>query len=275
MTPGRSLSAAWTSVAADALGSGIPMLAGATRSGTAAVAIPVGVLGTVAGVAAHPYLRPTPGDAAMVGVGTTIALTDGLLLGAALSEVGALDDRQVPGLALTLGGATGLGLYAIGGAVEPGTDQMALLGTGAAWGAFYGALIPVGLGLGDDDAAWLFPAAGGSLAATVGTGLAMRSGLAPSDTVVPQLAAVGGAALVSLGTASVADGGTAPAIGAVVGATLGFGVGAALDDRPARAARTPVARLPRIPGTWLPSVRPHVAPDGSVTAVAGVSATGW
>lgn len=277
---GRSLSTAWGSVTGDALGAGLPMVLGYDdERSVASWMVPVGALGTVGGLLAHPVVAPTGGDAVMVGVGTSIALSEGLMVGLALDDLGALaDSGQAPGLMLTAAGAAGVGLYGLSAVVDPRADRMLALGSAAAWGTFYGALVPAAVGA-TEAASWLLPASATSAAATVGIGLAMRAenGLEPRSTVIPQLAAASGATLGALSAGVGSADGQDAAIGGLVGATVGFAVGAAIEVGTAHAPATTagIRWSPRLPGIWTPLVQPHLGADGSMGAVAGVQAVGW
>lgn len=282
-TVGRSASLAWGSVAGDALGAGLPMLFGFDDARSVATwMVPIGALGTAGGLVAHPIVDPSVGDATMLGVGTSIALGQGLLIGYALDDLGTFaDSGQIGGLVLTASGATGIGLYGLSAILEPRVDETMVLGSAAGWGAFYGGLLPIAIGGDGSSAAVLLPAAVTSAAATVGAGLAMRpdDGLSPAATVIPQLSAASGATLGALVAGLASEDGSDAALGALIGATVGFGVGAAIrignDGDDATAHGAGLRPAPKLPGLWMPLVQPRIGADGSLVAVAGVQAVGW
>jgi hypothetical protein len=275
----RTGSMAWGSAMGDCLGAGLPMLFGFDDPRSVATfLVPFGALGTAAGVVAHPYVEPTAGDAAMIGVGTAIAASQGLLVSAAIADLGGLaDSGQTAGAGLGATGATGIALYGLASVLEPRVDEMMVLGSAAGWGGFYGSLVPAALGADADSAAVLLPTSLVSAAATVGAGLAMRpeDGLAPAATVIPQLAAASGATLGVLSVALGSDEGSDAALGALVGATVGFGIGVGIEASRQEPTKVSARFAPKLPGSWMPLFQPRIAADGSFVPMAGVHAVGW
>lgn len=214
----------------------------------------------------------------MIGVGTAIAASQGLLVSYALSDLGALaDSGQTGGAALTATGATGIALYGLSSVLEPRVDEMMVLGSAAGWGGFYGSLVPIAVGAEEGSAAVLLPTSLVSAAATIGAGLAMRpeGGLAPAKTVIPQLTAASGATLGVLSAALGSPDGADAALGAVIGATAGFGIGVGIEASRPNATKVSARFAPKLPGAWMPLLQPRIAEDGSFVAVAGVQAVGW
>ncbi|MFT5459400.1 MAG: hypothetical protein ACI9K2_005911 [Myxococcota bacterium] len=275
MSVRRTALTATGAVAGNALGAGIPLLAAADEQAMAASMLPVGLAGTVAGNLAEPWLAPTPGTWTMTGIGTVIATSQtGLWSAWDASRGGGLGPEQASGLTLTAGGVAVPTLLIVGRSAEPRADQMWVVGAGAAWGGYYGALIPVGIG--QEGAGTFLGAAIGSELGVIGTSLALTPGvgLEPRQTLVPQLGGLAGGTVGALGTAMFSTEGSAVALGAVVGAALGTtagGVAVAVtgDKAPAKQARL------RLPGVWAPLVAPSRGPTGASTWTVGLRGDGW
>jgi hypothetical protein len=265
---------AWGALTGNAIGAGIPLLADADPATTTRVMIPVGLAGTVGAYFADPLVEPSRGDAVMIGMGATVGTVEGVVLGTAIED---LQDRwsstQTAGLTALGGGLTGAGLLALSPVVDPAPDEMVVLGTAAAWGGYYGALIPVALGGEGDPAGVLLPSAITALVGMGGAGVAMLPsvGLEPRDTLVPQLTALSGGTVGALGAGLFTPDPSAVAGGSLIGSTLGFGAGALVEVVRARSGgadlRLPVVRIGRVPGVWSPWIAPSPGPEGAVTVV--------
>lgn len=277
MPAARTASTLWVSAAGDALGAGIPLLAG--RDDTRAVAsglVPLGALGAAGGILAHPFVAPSGGDWAMTTTVAAISLGQGVLVGAAIEDLEAWrDSSQTAGLGLTAGGLAAMSSYGLAAALEPRVDQWLLIGCAAGWGSLYGGLVPHGAGVQRPAAIYLSSAIT-STAAAGGTGAAAALGLKPRDTLVPQVLASAGATVGALGVALGSPSGRDASLGAVVGASAGFGIGSAVeilaDPTPPRVS---------IRGgrggdvVWLPLLEARREREGAMLPIAGVRAFGW
>ncbi len=175
----------------------------------------------------------------------------------------------------------GLGLTALGAAVDPQAGDMLFLGSAGAWGAWYGALTPIALELeGDFDDFLLTTTVTGDVFLALG-GLALLPplDLEPTRTLLPQLFGVGGATLGAMGVALFSLEQNEVAMGAVIGSTVGLaggGITAAVLGPRDRASLVPAGRLPalaRLPGHWSPTLTPTVI-DDDPGIYAGLSVTG-
>lgn len=248
------------------------LVAGATMGG--------GLGGAALGYALGDRLSPTPGDYALLYIGVPLwAAHMGALNGALAQDFEHLDS---PGLALLGGGAGALGLVALGEVLDPRPAQVAVVGSAAAWGAWYGVLTPVAMGLEGEPNGLIYAGIGTADAFIAGAVLAQSPlvGLEPRQTLIPQLCGVGGATLGSLGAALFTSDTQAIAAGALGGSTLGFGAGVLVEvlrgDRPqAEALLLPRPRwTPRLPGQWSASALPILTEEGW-GAQASVQVVGW
>ncbi|MEZ4239797.1 MAG: hypothetical protein R3F59_27290 [Myxococcota bacterium] len=190
----RTAATGWGAVTGNAIGGGLPLVAGATDPRVIdGVMVPVGVAGTAAAYLLAPHLAPDVGDAVVIGVGTAVAGAEGALVGGALSDLGTFEADQAAGLAALSGGVAGAALLGLAPVLDTAPDEAVLLGTAAAWGGTYGALLPEALRFDPRASGVLLPAAVGTAVGMAGTGLAMlpARGLAPRHAVVPELAAGG------------------------------------------------------------------------------------
>lgn len=281
--PRRGAMAAYGAVAGNALGAGLPMLASknATSQDISRVMVPMGAAGTVGGALLSEWLDPSAGDWSMVGVGVPLIAAEAGAIGVVLDDRGVLDGVQPGGLGLVAGGTAAAGLMTLGHFVEPEPGDMALLGASAAWGGWYGVMLPLALDLELSEAdhvlfttvtADVFLAGGGVL-------ISPLVDLEPKRTLGPQLGGVAGATLFALGTGLATDDGQAVTGMALVGSTVGLGTGAVASElwRKKRGTRTTTAALPRlrVPGEWAPTAAPVVLEDGSTVLVFGVTGVGW
>jgi hypothetical protein len=273
----RTLATGWGAVTGNAIGAGIPLVAGADAQAVHAVMVPIGVAGTAAAYTLEPSLRPDGGDAVLIGVGTAVAALEGALVGGALADLEVFDaPERGAGLASLGGGVAGAALLGVSPLVDPAPDAMVLLGTAAAWGGTYGALLPEALRLRPSASGVLLPAAVGSAAAMGATGLAMtpERGLRPRHTVVPQLAALAGGTIGALGAALASDASEDVALGALIGSTAGFGAGGVVVAATPQRGGTAVNL--RLPGRWTPTLTMLPATrDAPAVQVVGLNAIGW
>ncbi len=282
-SPGRAALAGWGGVLGNALGAGLPMLAGSDDDQVnAAVMIPMGLGGVTAGTLLAPSLEMHGGDLAMLGVGVPLAAAQGAAMSAVLVDRDAIDETRAAGLSLSFPALVGVGLTGLTVPAEPKTEDMLFLGSAAAWGVWYGLLTPVALELEGDEADLILSSMLVGDAFLLFGGLALPEAtlnLNPRRTVIPQLAGVSGATLGALALALSSPDGAAVARGAVVGSTVGLvGGGLVVGLMPERGPRASLGpRLPSVdlPGTWGVLVAPGAMEDGSPGVVATVSAVGW
>lgn len=276
---GRSLSTAFGAGVGNALGASIPMVAGYDDDRSIATwMVPLGLAGTAAGFVVEPMIAPTPGDAAMIGVTTAITGTTGTWLGLALDDQEVwIDSGQAPGLGLLATGLGGLGAYGLAAVLDPRVDDTLVVGSAAAFGAGYGALIPLSLSSDGDPAAVLYSTMGVELAFTSASVLGIRAGLKPRSVVLPELLGLSGGTLGALVVGLVQDDGQYVAMGSVVGGTVGIGVGALTSAVVANAGRPRTASRwrPQRPPIVIPSFRPEVGSAGQTVPVVGVDVLGW
>lgn len=260
--------------AGNALGAGLPLLAGADDDAVVnGVMVPVGIVGTAAGTLAAPWLDPQEGDWAMTGVVTGMATYNLGGVGMAAD----LDGGTNAGLMLVGGGSAAVAGLTAGRFAAPDPDDMLVLTSAAAWGSFYGILTPIAAFPDLDGRYPILVAAGAADLVVGGTALALSDavGLTPRDTVVPQLLGLTGGTVGALATGLGTGDAQAVAAGALGGATLGLvggGLLAARSDRAGQQAR----HVPRIdlPGHWRPTVAPTVV-DGHSGVYVGVEGVGW
>lgn len=271
----------WGALVGNALGAGVPLLAGAESPDVTRVMLPVGVLGTAAGALGAGWVDPQPGDLAMLGVAVPVATAEGVAVGIITREEQVLDGDQSLGLTLTFSATAAAGLTALAGRVEPQVDDMLFLGSTAVWGVWYGVLTPIALeaDLNTTQRTLAATLTGDALLLLGGLSLPEATlGLDPRRTVIPQLGGVTGATLGALGASLVSGDGAGVARGAVIGSAVGLGGGAVLGalvsprERPAAALHVPEIDLP---GRWSGFASPAILDDGSVGLTAQLSAYGW
>ncbi|MEY3211963.1 MAG: hypothetical protein RIT28_2444, partial [Pseudomonadota bacterium] len=281
----QSFFTAYGAAAGNALGAGLPMLAGVQKDRVVArVMLPVGVVGTAAGYLAADKLSVEGGDAALLYIGVPILLAHNAALASGLGQLTDMTGDQGLGLFLTGSGVGAAGLVALGAKADPTPSQVALVASAGAWGAWYGVLTPIAFGVDTPNGALMLSGVGLADGLMVATALAQLPavGLKPRSTLAPQLFAVGGATLGALGVALATDSGQAIAGGALVGASLGFGGGTLFQvarDHDSTKDRQALALLPRpdlqrLPGHWSPSMAPTVMEDGAPGVALGLTITG-
>lgn len=282
----QSFFTAYGAAAGNALGAGLPMLAGTRKDRVVArVMLPVGAAGAAAGYLAADQLTVEGGDGALLYIGVPILLAHNAALASGLDQLTDLQGDQATGLFLAGSGLGAMGAAALGAWTEPSAAQVALVASAGAWGAWYGVLTPIALDIDTPSGALLLSGVGLADGLMVATALAQLPavGLKPRTTLAPQLFAVGGATLGALGVALATDSGQAIAAGALVGASVGFGGGTifqitraadSTDDRQALAL-LPRPDLSRLPGRWSPSLAPTVMEDGAPGVAVGLSVVGF
>jgi hypothetical protein len=177
---------------------------------------------------------------------------------------------------LTTGGVAGLASTAISPFVDPKAENMAFYGSSALWGAWFGTLVPIAVVPdGDPEGLLLTSAIGIDAGVALGVGL-VKLGVAPRQTVRPQLAGVGGATMGAMVVALGSDNGQAVATGAVVGSLVGLGAGALWESNRTQSSSLSLAK-PRVdlPGQWSVLAMPSAMEDGSLGGYVSVSAAGF
>ncbi|MCB9744497.1 MAG: HEAT repeat domain-containing protein [Alphaproteobacteria bacterium] len=279
----RTGSMAYGFTAGTAFGAGLPMLA--QREGVqpaAASMLALGALGGGLGYAVGERLDMDPGSYAtlMVGIPLTIAQASGYSF--VLYERDVLNDTQPVGFILTASGAGAAGLLGLTQFIQPSSGQAIVTGSGAAWGAWYGVLVPVAAGAELDPDQLMLSTLLVSDLGLAGAAILQSPavGLQPRSTLLPQLGGVSGATLGALGAALVTGDGEVIAGGAVLGSLLGFGGGALLEVNQAKKRQTRTSlSLPRpdvdLPGQWSVMASPTVMENGEMGGQVMVTGVGF
>jgi hypothetical protein len=243
-----------------------------------------GVLATPLAIRAADHTEWSAGDVSMIGVGLGLAAWESAALAYVADEKWDVyaDSIQVAGTIETAIAGAGLGLAVLAHRIDPDPANMLFLGTSAAWGAYYGGLIPVALdtdGTTPDYVLTILTASDLALAAGA-YAVSEKGFLDASDTLLPQLGGVAGATIGSLAVSLGTEEGSAIAGGALAGSTLGM-VGGALwtRSRKANGKEAVTVHLPvphvNIPGTWGMTVQPMPGPDGDITPWVGLTGRGF
>ncbi len=275
-SPGRTLATGFGATVGNAFGASLPLLQGYDdERSVSAGSVPGGLVGMGLGYALQPVLRPSTGDAAMIGVSTAVVGSAGFFVGEGLAEAGAwTDPAQGTGLGLFATGVAGVGTWALVPFVEARVDEALFVGSAATLGALYGGLGTLALG-GDADTS-LFAAAGGEAGATALSAVLVSRpvDLEPRSALVPEVGAVAGATVGALGAALFSGDSQDIAGGTVIGATAGLGLGllveVAAHPLGRGGARGVVVRAPAGP-----QVSPVVQRSDSGTPLLGVSVQRW
>ncbi len=270
------------------LGMGIAMLSDPENDNEARVVyagtLLGGVVGTPLAIRAADHTSWSGGDVSMIGVGMGLAAWESAALAYVAEEKWNLyaDSIQVPGTIETAIAGSGLGLAMLAHKIDPDPANMLFLGTSTAWGAYYGALLPIALdtdGTTPDYVLTILTASDIALAAGA-FAVSKRGFLDAGDTLLPQLGGVAGATLGSLAVTLGTEDGPAIATGALAGSTLGM-VGGGLWTRSRKArgkeavtVRIPVPRM-NVPGSWGITVQPMPGPDGDITPWLGMTGRGF
>ncbi len=256
---------AWGMVLGNAAGAGLGFWASPNDGRPASRAMLVsGLLGGAAGALSAERTRFTPGDLAMVGLGTPMLTAQVGGYGVVLYDRDILrDPNQMGGVALSGFAASGAGLTGLSQLIDPDAGDMMALSAAGLWGAWYGVLTPVALKMDGRPSDLLLVTLVSSDAAMLAMGGAVYGlGLEPRRTVVPQLGGLTGATLGSLTASLISPQAEQIAGGAVIGSALGLAGGAAVDaglrERRGAVAFRPI--LPRgrldLPGQWMASAAP-------------------
>jgi hypothetical protein len=243
-----------------------------------------GVLGTPLAIRAADHTSWNGGDVSMIAVGMGLAAWESAALAYVAEEKWDLyaDSIQVAGTIETAIAGSGLGLALLAHRIDPDPAKMLFLGTSTAWGAYYGALLPIALdteGTTPDYVLTILTASDLALAAGA-FAVSDKGFLDVQDTLLSQLGGVAGATLGSLAVTLGTEDGPAIATGALAGSTLGM-VGGALWTRSRKAKgkeavnlHLPVPQL-NVPGSWGLTVQPMPGPDGNITPWVGLTGRGF
>lgn len=272
----------WGMILGNALGAGVPLLADVrTDPGIIWPMLGVGLAGTAGGAMLSETVTLSGGDAAMLGVGLSLATAESAAIAYVLDErLTSWRSEQSQGLVLTGGSVAGLGLTGLSYRVDPRAGDMFFLGTAAAWGGWYGFMTPLALQLDGDTAGLVLSTTitGDAFLALGGLAISPLVGLDAQKTLLPQLLGVTGATVGALVPAMVSTEGHTVAMGALVGSTVGLLGGGAIQvlrpdsTRQALLIPRPLALKP--PGTWSVQLTPTVLEDDRPGLYAGISARG-
>jgi len=274
----------------NAFGAGVPMLATSDDEQViAATMLPVGVAGMVAGGVVADDVELSDGDKAMIAVGTGMTMLESTAIGQVMYIEGIwCDERlQAEGLVLTTGALAGTGFTHLATRTEPAMVDMFFLASSAAWGAWYGAMVPIGFDMNLSDSAHILSTTFAADAFLAGGGLALAKvdGFESWQTAIPQLGGVAGATVGSLAIAMFSEEENEVALGAVIGSTAGLGVGSLLQakkgDELGKKFQTAQSLIPKphflekVPGEWSAMVLPQIDPTGELGANVSISGVGW
>ncbi len=243
-----------------------------------------GLVGTPLAIRAADHTEWHAGDVSMIGVGLGLAAWESAALAYVADEKWDLyaDSIQVAGTIETAISGAGLGLAVLAHRIDPDPANMLFLGTSVAWGAYYGALLPIALETDSTTPDYVLTIlATSDLALAAGAFAVSDKGfLNATDTLLPQLGGVAGATLGSLAVSMGTEDGAAVATGALAGSTVGI-VGGALWTRSRKAQgkqavtlNVPVPHV-NIPGTWGMSVQPMPGENGDITPWVGLTGRGF
>lgn len=277
----RTGAMSYSFLAGTALGAGLPLLARSEDDRTiAGTMLGVGAAGAVGGYLVGDLLDMDGGSYTTLAVGLPITVAELVSLAYILDMRGVVEDGQIPGIILAGGGVGAAGLLGLTQLIEPSPGEAVVAGSGAVWGAWYGVLTPLALGLELEGDQYVLSAlgAGDALMAAAIVAQSDRIGLDPRSTLFPQIGGVGGATLGALGAALFTGDSQTIAGGAVLGSLLGFGGGALVELR-VGSRRQAAWALPRpsldLPGHWSVGAVPLADEDGHLGGQVTVSAVGW
>ncbi len=249
-----------------AVGAGVPMALGVDGPSRAMVAPMLlgGIGGQVLGAAVAPNYEITPSDALLMGTIETWALYQGAGWGLFIEQANpGLPESQAAGMGLAIAGAGTLMAGAMGPLTEFSLPESVMVGSGGAWGTWYGAWGGHLAGL-KPEQHWLATLVTGNLG-LVGTAAMASGDWDPSWRavgVVDSMGLLGGAVGAMVGIIASPDL-DAAAAGSLVGSTAGL-VGGALMVKNTQGRAVPWRIGPILP-------RPHL----NLPFHARVSAAPW
>jgi hypothetical protein len=145
-----------------------------------------------------------------------------------------LTSRQSQGLVQTGMGVASLGLLATGQYFDVSSADAIYLGSTAAWGAYYGALTPVALGVEaemTDTERLLTTLIASDIFLAAGTYGILSNRVASEQSAIPQVLGLAGATMGSLGAFLFTDSSQVVSGAALLGATMGVGSGVLLKSK--------------------------------------------
>jgi len=233
------------------------------------IAVPAGLVGTVAGTLTAPLLAPTTADAATIGVGTFLSSIQSFSLTNYLREKKTLKGTQPEAITQLVGSGTALSLLALSPVLEVKPSHSLFLLSGAGWGAWYGALGQMVIPNKMTDAETVLLVTG---TMDVGIGAAgilasQRVGLRPEDTFIPQLFGVAGGTVGALAVMLATESTRKIAGGALVGSTVGLGAGAIMGPKMKKSPQATLNRRSRTKkrsGQWSFIALPQFGEAGQV-----------
>lgn len=276
----HSVLSAYTTGTGYFLGFGIPALLDMEWKSSQKFGLWSGITGTFAGTYLADKSKLSDGDWISTGVGLGISAWHFGMLSTVLSTYDNPNYQLPTGVFLTGMGASTIGLGMAGQKYDLSSTNTIFLGSATAWGAYYGGLLPMALGVEDQ---WTGRQRAATMLAV--SDVFLLSGVYASvvekydvrRSAIPQILGVGGATIGSLGAFLFTDSSQMVTLASLGGATLGL-VGGAYVERSTHAS---VEAMNNISDTFhassvkLPKMRlqmtPQVQQDGSMGMYIGLS----
>ena len=201
---------------------------------------------TLGGTTIGNTMNFTPSDWVTTGVGLGLTGWHMGSIAAISQDNGWLTSRQADGLVQTGLGTASLGLLATGQYFDVSSADAIYLGSTSAWGAYYGALTPVMLGIESDmtdTERLLATLVASDVFLAAGTYGILSDRVESEQSAIPQVLGLAGATMGSLGAFLFTDSSQVVSGAALLGATAGVGTGVLLKNREAEIS----IRLPKKP----------------------------
>ena len=224
---------AYGAFAGNLLGAGVPSLLNAKKSHIAHGVTWTGLSGAVVGSAISNRMTFERRDWIFNAVGVPASAWQFFALTEVLEGYNNLDTIQEEGLVATGIGSSVLGLSYLSTKYQIDTSDSLFAGSSMAWGAYYGGLIPLALGIEDKIKTHehiLFSLVSSDIFLATSC-IAMKRGYESQKSFFPQITAITGGTLASLGTFLFTDQTQPFGISALGGATLGFVIGSKLQKK--------------------------------------------
>ncbi len=252
-------------VAGNASGAGLALLGGdGNEQRLAQVMLPLGVVGAAAGVLASDHVALDPGDWATLAVASAATGAETALFASYALERGAIDETRVGGWMLLTPSVSAMTVVGVSDALSVAPAEALTVGAGGLWGGYFGVLLPIAFDA--SDATTQLTTATTGLVGMGAGGALLLGGVAPRDTLIPQLGGVTGATIGALVAAFASPEVSDVALGGAVGGAVGLAGGALIGQ----VLEPPTLRLPALRGALAPQLTPT---DGGV--LAGLSWVGW
>ena len=223
----QSAFTAYGAFAGNLLGGGIPSLFKAKDKYIYHGAMWTGLTGSIVGTAVADHIQFEKRDWVFNAVGVPASAWQFTAMSEILAGHDLIKGDQEEGLISTGIGTTVLGLSYLSTKYQIDTYDSLFAGSSMAWGAYYGGLLPLALGINQDLESHdhlLFALASSDLFLTASC-ISMKRGYASQQSFFPQITAVAGATLASLGTFLFTDQQQPFGIAALSGSTAGFIIG--------------------------------------------------